>query len=343
MTNWVNIAKPLANLFGSGQSPLPDLSGGWGRLLLLTTILLLAGSRYAHAQNSSGEPYINSTHLYRVPMGNINNNVKWYISNTNASPQIIELTNSLAWADSGRVDNTDPVLDSAAIEIKFVESVFMDAGSIIADPWILRYEEYDAGGGGCIAVRALDITPTANLFNLTVANLTDDCNSFAGQVWDNTDDLTKDTIMAVTFTVNMAKASNHAVSEYSFTATVSENSTYFSIPDDIDDFILTTDRAGSTDYGSFAIDNINTSTGTFDVRVYNLSGTGYETADEVEFTINLSGPAIYDVDVTLEIEDGQAVSGTNYSVVTDENNTDDNDDTHTLWSIPNTSIVQVAP
>lgn len=180
MKTRAHIAKPLADLFARSQTPL--LRRGWGRLLLLTTILLLAGSRYAHAQNTGSEPYLDSEHSYRVRIGDVNNHREWIIYNVTDDALTtlysdINTDTTPSWAviypegsDAGE----------AGIGFHGVK-IFFDNAFFTTDNWQLQYYEYlehDNGTYECVSARSFDITLSENTFWLLVG--TDETDQASG-------------------------------------------------------------------------------------------------------------------------------------------------------------------
>lgn len=314
---------------------------------LLTTISLLGTARYVLAQNSSAEPYLNSTHLYRVPMGNNANTVEWKLFNgtvTNTQTAYTSLSggytmhsvSDYAWVLSlGKTSS-----DSAYIEIKFVSTAFT-AG----DTWTLLYAETSAATGQCVAVRSMEITIVANDFYVvTDAPDDSDCNSWTNMVWDNTDDLTIVRDGSVEFTVYMHKNANHKVKEWSFDGKITIVGNNSTLPAADADFITAVLSSGNSNYGTYAITNIDADAGTFTltVKITDVNAAGYTTGDELTFGVNIRAPAISDVTVKLDISNGSGISGVNYDVVTDDNGTAPKSQTRTFWGIPNTSIIMVS-
>jgi len=323
-----NIAKSWQRL------ALP--SGGWG-VLLLTAFLLLAGLRYASAQNNSAAPYIGSTHLYRVAMGSTTNAVEWQLfdditdanNNTNAD---YSSTASQAWATPAKVGT------NAEITIKFVSTVFTNTTTT----WYLVYNEEDPSHN-CVARRSFEIKPAANEFYLDISQISSGCNDdLSGFVWQNGYDLnTVEAITSMPFTVEMHKSASHAVKEWRFNCAVSFNAASGYIVPALDaDFILAADLTGSSTYGTFAISNVNATARTFTVVVTpNLSNAAYTTTDAVTFSVQIRGKPINNVDVTLTISSGQGTSGQNYDVVTENNGLYPSARTRTIYGIPNTSAL----
>jgi hypothetical protein len=310
-------------------------------LTLLTALLLLAGLRYGHAQNTSYLPYINSTQKYRVPMGDAGHSVQWHLyEDSYAAPSttydLTTLENGGAsWITTGtEVIGTDTY---AYIEIKYVNTQFTAGES-----WYVGYSEWDAGvgTGNCVARRTTPlINLTANLFSVTARADDEDCNNFSGDVWPNNINIGDPQDGVVYFTVDMSKAGNHAVKRWSFTGTIVSAGTGYVAPAS-----LFTTTIGSTDgsRGSYSITNVvdNSFTLTVTIDAEDISDPAF-TSDAVTIAANITGPAISEVDVTLQITGATAVSGGSYDVETDDNGVGDKDQVLTLLPIPATSIVSI--
>ncbi len=298
-------------------------------ILLIAITLLFALTRYASAQvNTSAAPYIGSTHLYRVAMGDFNNNVTWQLSNT--SPTTIGTPQ--AWIAFGK---KDLATDSAWIEITFVSSVFDNGYTGL---WTLTYNETSTSTGNCVAVRTMDITPVPNLFNLVMAATATDCNSYHDTIFDNADgDISTITgNSSVPFTVTMNKDNNFRLKQWSFTGTISSVSGC-TLPAIIPSVVVT--PSGAPAHGTLAFAGTGVS---FTATVSGINTTDDFTTDVITFNIVVNGSPTIDYELTLDIV-GTAVSGTNYNVSTGENSATDNKQVNTIYGIPNTSLVSVTP
>jgi hypothetical protein len=315
-------------------------------LTLLAVILLLAGPRYAHAQNSSAYPYIDSWHLYRIAMDDITNDVVWTLSNTNATPSSYTLTTQ-SWVNIYTVDDAT---DSACVEIKFISSIFDG----VTGDWTLTYSESDNDSGDdCIsvAVRSFAIAPVTNDFYLTMGVDVSNCNSLDGEVlnWDDIDGLglghsgTVTTISNyVEITVQMHKASTFVMNTWSFNGEVTQldgNYTFDEVLSD-DDLLTGTSNLGMT-Y------TITAGTGsTFSVIVNGPADPADPAVEDDYITLRayVSGLVFESESVQVEISDGEATSGINYTSVT-EDNEDLNDDMIQVITIlplpetPNISLI----
>ncbi|MFA9392251.1 MAG: hypothetical protein ACERKD_20735 [Prolixibacteraceae bacterium] len=314
----------------------PSFDGGvrgglsvWAKLFLLTALLLLAGPRYASAQNSSAAPYIDSKHLYRVPMGNTGNDVVWELSDNLAQAADYNFTDTPQdWAT--------PTINgaNAEIQIKFVNASFSNGQT-----WYLVYSEMDTGSGTCTAKRSFEIKPVTNLFNITARGNDYGCNSytFGGddyQVWQNTDDLAINRTNGIKFSVDMSTDLNHVVKEWSFDVSVSATDASYVSPPSI---------VSTSTFKSYAISNVIGNSFKVTVSIDITHGDYLPlAADMVEFEVDVSDRIIDDVTVTIVVDKGLAISGNNYPVETDELGTGNHSQTRTIFGIPNTGKISVA-
>lgn len=316
-----------ANLVSAIQNGTRALFVCAALIVVLTFALPLA----AQAQNNSAYPYINSTHRYRVAKGADGNTVSWSLQNPSGTN--VEIG---AWGvPDVTIKNEAP--DSAYIDITFVNTVF----AAPSGEWTLIYSEESALTGACVARRSVTFTPTTNDFKLSLAADDTNCNSFAGHVWDNTDDLTATRSLAVPFTVTMNKNTNHAVKVWSFDGKITVDvASGFTVPAAAS--FITVISGSSTLGGTYTISSVGND-GTFTITVPIPDVSSNATTDEVELTVNISGNITVDVGVTLTISNAVARSGTHYTVVTDDTGTpDEHKQTRTLWGIPNTSVISVS-
>lgn len=294
------------------------------KLILLTAFMLLAGLRYASAQeNTSAAPYIGSTHRYGIPVGNAANTITWQLTNPNTAT-VVNPTGSV---------NTTANPDSALVDITFDNATY---GSV-AGPWTLTYREMSNSTGSCVAVRTMDITPVSNSFNLAMDATASDCNSYHDTIFDNADGV----ISAITgnssvpFTVRMNKAPTFRLKEWSFTGTVTAS--YCTLPSSA--VVIAT--GGAPDHGILSFTGTGASfTGT--VTGISTNPADDFSTDDITFNIVVNGSPTADYVITLDIV-GTAQSGTNYNVSTGENSAADNKQVNTIYGIPNTSIVSVTP
>ena len=309
------------------QRLLPSLGGGLGWGLML--ILLLAGGRYANAQNTSSQPYIGSWHMYRVPVGNLNNTIIWELmQNSYTSPtQTVPVSDGLSWADTMMVDNA--AVDSAGVEIQFIDAQF-DGGQT----WFLVYSEMN--GNSCVARRYVQINPVDNSFNLVMGGDETDCNSYNDSIFDNTDGNIASIIgnSVVPFTVTMEKGADFRLTSWSFVASVSISGTGYSLPAILPTVV--------TDPGHGSLAFSGTGGSSFTGTVSGISTSDDFTSDAITFNVIVNGSPVNDFIVTLSIN-GRAYSGNNYTAVTIENNDTDNSQQKTIYGIPNTSVIAVTP
>jgi hypothetical protein len=321
MTNWVNIAKPLANLFGSGQSPLPDLSGGWGRLLLLTTILLLAGLRYANAQNTGEYPYRASEHAYQVPIGRAANLKTWAI--VDSTNETIEYNlKEVTWAS---VDSAENDGGNEDVEIFFTPGIFT-VGSV----WYLRYREDQIHNGSitCVAARQIKITIAENNFYLQLEDDISVCNSQSGIVrsYTDIDDETFET--TVTYTLTMHKEPDFDINRWEF-----------------DGIFDTEVQSLVTNVLTGGGGSVTPSTSTGDSIHFTVEpdGTGFPDTVAIELTVTHLLPVLTDSLTSVDINNGIARSGdSDYPWVFTDDNTQDYSDRNqgvNVLAIPGTQDI----
>lgn len=295
-------------------------------ILLIAITLLFALTRYASAQeNTSAAPYIGSTHLYRVAMGDYNNGVTWQLSN----PTPTTIGTAQPWITFGK---NDLATDSAWIEITFVSSVFDNGYTGL---WTLTYNETSTSTGNCVAVRTMDITPVSNSFNLAMDATASDCNSYHDTIFDNADGVIS-TITgnsSVPFKVRMNKAPTFRLKEWSFTGSVTASDC--TLPSSA--VVIAT--GGAPAHGILSFIGTGAS---FTATVSGINTTDNYTEDHISFNIVVNGSPTADYVITLDIV-GTAQSGTNYTVSTGENSATDNKQVNTIYGIPNTSLVSVTP
>ncbi len=289
-------------------------------ILLIAITLLLALTRYASAQNTSAQPFVDSWHLYRVPMGNTGHSYTWHLFDNLADAQAntnvdYTLTGAETWA------NTVVTAGNADIEIKFIDANFNGGQT-----WYLVYSEWDntAGTGNCVARRSTQIDIIDNNFYLTLAADGEICNPLAGSVlnWDNIDGLglghsgtSTNMPTYVDFTIQMNKAANFVLNTWVFRGTITRlDLNYLLVSVRTTTGVLTGTSAGG---GSFTItDNGN---GTFDV-VVNTPTDASVLNDYIVVRANITGLVHEGERVQLDVSGGEAHSGSvNYGVVTTDN------------------------
>jgi len=276
--------------------------------LLLTALLLLAGPCYVEAQteNTWGSPYLNSTHQYRVPMGNTANTVVWELYDNMAEAADFTLNGLQTWATPSVAG------PNAEIVIKWQTPTFA-AGST----WYLVYNEYN--GDNCEARRSVTITPAANSFYLTLGADVVDCHPLEATVlnWDDIDATRIE--IALEFTVRMNKADGFAPGEWSFTATPTfgtfGTSTHLYLYTGSGNTTIGPTATGTTDDG-------HTFTATYNAGNITVTVSGSTPTEEEDFLtlqVPVSGYIYEGQLVTLTLSNGLARSGTIYTVVTDDN------------------------
>jgi hypothetical protein len=308
----VHIAKPLANLFGSCQSPLPDLSGGWGRLFLLTTILLLAVPRYVHAQeqNKGKNPYLDSEHAYQVSIGVEANDREWVVTNDAESSDFPYTITKANYADDGL--DWFEVITTAPGDGEFEQvEIYFDRDIFSEGTYYLQYFEYEDHGSGkiCISARQFEITVTENTFYLLTGANGNQCNAESGKVhtYEQVDNDTGTDLFSTTvsYTVTMNKGEDYSPDNFSFDAAFDETVTNFEAS------VTTTD--GGT--ASFTED-----AGGYTVSVVPGNGGSDPFLDEVEVTLSVTfNLPVLDVHTPeLSVSNGQAVKdGTPQSITYD--------------------------
>jgi hypothetical protein len=202
---------------------------------LLTTILLLAGSRYAHAQNTGSEPYLDSEHSYRVNIGDVANERAWFITNgTDITYTLLDTKNGdnspVAPADSwASVIPTGSGAGQAGTGFHGVK-IFFDSDDFSTGGWVLQYFEYQEHDGGtyeCISARSFDLTLAENTFWLLVnTDETDDVTGGGIDVYNSQNTLVHSITdledpgdlfnTTVTYTVTMNKGADFAPTYWQF-------------------------------------------------------------------------------------------------------------------------------
>jgi len=306
-------------------------------LMLTVALLLLAGTRYAHAQsNTPGGPYINSWHQYSVERGSTSNTYQWRIFSS-----LADATSNPTGGTplNGGVGQDWVVLSTPGTESR-VAIHFVDA-EFAPSTMYLVYAEYS--GAICVARRVMELNIEANSFyeDLPFSGNGNGCNSFTDRVWDNVDDdlsLISD-VTEVTFTVYMHKADvDFYIDNWQFdgTLTVTGANLHTSV------FPANT---GGSDQGSWTINDSPTlNDGEFHITVAIPENASFDT-DYLTFTVNVMGVITEDFDIELTISNGIAESGSvsTFVSVTPDNGSGNKSVTRTIYGIPNTSLVTVAP
>jgi len=305
---------------------LASPSGGWGVFVL--ALLLLAGTRYAHAQNTSGSPFYDSEHLYRITMDNTANGVQWQLYEGSLGGTVTNL-GAQAFVD------TSVVSGNAEIEIRFVEAIFEASPT-----WFLVYSETNAAGS-CVARRSLQINPVDNSFFLSVDPDDTVCNSYSGTLWANTiSDISQANYPGtVEFTVTMNKDPLFLTDNWRF------NGSLVMVSGGADNQIV-----AAAPFASLTGTSVNngawTITGTsanFQIEVLGLENDPGLT-DAVTFTVNVTGDVTQEYRLQLTVSGGQADSGTTYVTTTNDNGADgDKVIIQTISGVPNTPRISISP
>ena len=308
----------------------------------IAAIMLLSGPRYAHAQNSFSNPFVNSWQKYQVLMGNTANSVTWELWDDLESPTIeLELDKDDDWVDY------DIEAPNAYVEIKFY-SPYFDNG----ETWYLVYSEWD-DNDNCVAMRFFEINIAENTFFLSLGADENNCNSLNGEVlnWDNVNGLGGSGIDTkiesyVEFTVQMNKKDNFAMNSWSFNgATTFSNNDYdFVRVRSVSDNLSGTSNAGE----NFTISG-DDGTGVFSVIVDAAATTATEpeAADYTDYIIlrvYVSGLVHQGETIILDIDNGKASSGINYIRETNENTSlgGDREQRINILPLPATSNIAIA-
>lgn len=299
-------------------------------LLGLTALLFLAGPCYVNAQNTWSSPYLNSTHLYRVPMGNTGNTVVWELYDNLAEDKEYTLDGSHTWATPAVVGA------NAEIAIKWISATFTNGST-----WYLVYNEYNSDN--CVARRSITITPVDNSFYLTLGADEENCHPLDHTVlnWNNINATRIEVVLE--FTVYLHKANNFAPS-WSFTATPTFG------PYDGNTHVYQYPGSGNTTIGASTTgttDDGHSFTATYNAGNITVTVNGSTATEEEDFLtlqVPVSGYVYEGQVVTLTLSNGLARSGTSYTVVTDDN-TDEPDpppistprqQALTVWPLPAT-------
>lgn len=299
-------------------------------MLLLTALLLLAGQRYAFAQNvnTAEFPYLNSWHKYEVATGG-GDEYQWDMfnsaadANTNTNPTSLKVRTAI----SGAVTETiDIYFDAATYPVDAVDGYF------------LVYSEYSSNS--CIARRILPISTVTNSLTITAGADDSGCNSiYNGTIWDNSiTDLSVGTYAnTVSFTISLNEASggDFRISDWSISggftivtgASYSFNNTFATM------------SGTSTHNGTWSISGTEAA---FTINVAGLNNEDIDT-DEITITLNINGKVTEDVVVTMSLNStGYASYGTlNPGVY--ENGTGNKTSTQTIYGVPNTPTISLSP
>lgn len=317
------------------------VSKALGTKLILTAWLWVVSLCFAFAQNTDTEPYMDSWHKYRVEMGALTNSVvKWQLSIDGAAE--ITLLNNMnvgdgeIWVRLGT--ETEGTTNYAYVEVKFIDPRFDPD-----DPCVLYYSEYDAtgGSGNCIAKRSLDIIVRTNNFYVYTQDDDEECNSYNNTIWDNNVEI--DAVMGGTmnFTISMFKTDDHIVNEWSCKGSLSVTGPSYTLPGTFAS--LFNSYAGNSDYGTWVL---TPGAGVHDFVItvtIDTEDAAYvqHHSDAVVIVVNVNGPVINEADITIQLSQGIAKSGSPYPVETDDNATHDKNQSRGILGLPATSYITI--
>lgn len=257
-------------------------------LILLTTILLLAGTRYAQAQNqNTGEyPYRASEHAYQVPIGRAENLKTWAIVDSTDNSNEYNLK-EVSWAT---VDSAETNGTPETVEIFFTPGIFT-VGSV----WYLRYREDQIHNDSitCVAARELKITIVENTFYLQLEDDISVCNSQSGLSHTYSEIDTESFETEVTYTVIMHKAADFDINRWEFDAIF-----------DTEISSLTTNVLTS---GGGTVTTLESTGDSIHFTVAPV-GTGFPDTVAIELTVTHLLPALTDSLTSVDINNGIARS-----------------------------------
>jgi hypothetical protein len=297
--NW--LVNPFTDWKANLVSAIQNVPRALFVCAVLMFVLAFAQPMDAQAQNNSANPYINSTHLYRVPMGNTANDVTWELFDNLAEAADYTLNGIQSWATAAQVGS------NAEIEIYFDDAVFTTGQT-----WYLVYSEMN--GSNCVAKRSVTINPVENTFYFSMGADASDCHPLDGEVlnWNDVDD--EKPGVNLDFTVTLHKTYNFNIKSYTFSGTVATTGYTFTG--------ATLGTVGgatlpATDYTIAYNTTLKTFTVTINVSpLYDGASTDEVTVDIV-LQVAVAGLVYQGDDVTVALTGGSATSGTNYTVLTD--------------------------
>lgn len=268
-------------------------------VILLTTIMLLAGTRYAYAQNTPGNPYYLSQHKYQVD--NVVSPVyDWYIFETEAAANSFTegtaLLNTLDY-----VDGIDLVSGTATVEIYYDKEVFNDTEVFLV------FSEYSQLTGVCIARRIFPITIIDNTFYFSAGADLENCHPLEGEVLNWNDYNGQNYEVTYDFTITLHKAGNFNINNYTFEGKIS-------LGDDNYDLVSITVP------GSISSD-LNTANGDFSVTMNNatyIENNASEITQDITLEVTVTGLIYESENIIVRLTRGQAESGLNYTITTNE-------------------------
>jgi hypothetical protein len=277
--------------------------------LLLSLLMLIAGSFNASAQVNTGSyPYLNSWHSYRVEVGDGSNTRQWDIVNEDESITRDLSSTTHLWSSINSLDGT-----YADINIFYTDTLFA-----VGDIWYLRYREYSADEGTCVAARQFTIEIFENDFYLSLDDDVEVCKTpYDGMVcsWDTINDATETFNTSFTYRVTLNKDSDYEINGWSFEATidltpVGHNHTF-------NDYTLevvpvSEGTATLVDDGSYGSDL----DGYFKASMSGLT-TATLSSVAVDVVVTVNGLLYEGVTASLTLENGQAIAGVNNNITLD--------------------------
>jgi hypothetical protein len=275
-------------------------------LLVLNTLLLLA-ALHSYAQippvNTGDDPYIGTTHRYQVTADNLSNSRAWYITDETLTTTIVPTPGILVITPgTGNIFYADVTFTSPPFSV---------------GTWVLTYVETSILTGTCVATREFVIHLRENNFYELVYNQTtenpgtsfSECHDSTGTVQDWNNIFNTPFQTAIHFPVYMNKEADFDLNTWEFDASVSVVSAGYSVIS-IGKGALVSSRGAN-----YTVTLISGST----YRIVVDSPPIGETDDFVDIAVIVSGPMYDNVDVTLNITNGIARSGTSREIITNDN------------------------
>ncbi len=311
------------------------LTGILKGLILLVAMMLAAGLSNGYAQNTSANPYIDSWHRYQVNSDATANSVTWWLQSDETLSPVTRL--DLSALDAG----ANWITIGTGVGTDYVDIKFVDAQFNSGQTWYLIFSEWDntEANGRCVARRSMNIAIQENTFYLSLGEDTTMCNPLDGNVlnWANIDN--EEVAAGLTLRITMNKAEGFAAKTWSFSGSISLTNGY-NITGATSIVAHGSDIDGFTNDGHGYNITYNAVPKTFTVTVAGSStGAGVGESDYVDILVMISGLVWKETEATLTITGGQATSGTNYPVITDDNGSGNKDRKYTLWALPATSNI----
>ncbi len=299
--------------------------------------MLAAGLSRGYAQNTSALPYIDSWHRYQVTSDASANSVTWWLQSDETLSPVTRLDLSQLDNDGANWITRSTVGVTEIIDIKFVDAQFNSGQT-----WYLIFSEWDntVGTGNCVARRSMRIDIVENTFYLSLGGDMSICNPLDGDVlnWNNVD--TEPIGTGVPFRITMNKAAGFAANTWTFSGSLTGLTGGYTVTSATSSEAHGSDGDGTTNDGYPY--TITYNTGAFTVTVTGSSTVvGVGESDYIDILVWITGRVWIDTQVTLTISNGQATSGTAYTVNTDDNGSGDKIQVYTINELPGTSnIVQ---